>query len=114
MAFVEQGHLKRLAATGDTRRPLLPELKTLKEQGVEGFEVRSFNSFYAPQGLAPEIREKINDAIHQAARSERVQQVWEAQGFEHVYETPADFEKAYQHAYQQWGEYIRQLGLAIN
>ncbi len=114
LAFVEKGQLKRLASTGDTRRPLIPDLPTMKEQGVEGFELRSFNGFYAPKGISPGIVEKINAAIQNATRSKRVQDVWKIQGFEHIYETPADFARAYRAAYDQWGKYLRDLGIAID
>jgi hypothetical protein len=62
---VKSGKLKALAVAGPKRSPLLPEVPTLKEAGVEGVEVQQWYAFFAPAKTPRPIIEKLNKALNQ-------------------------------------------------
>jgi tripartite-type tricarboxylate transporter receptor subunit TctC len=60
---IESGAARGLAVTSATRMSLLPNVPTVDEAGVKGFDVRTWAGLLAPKGTAPEIVEKVNAAL---------------------------------------------------
>ncbi|HEY0568859.1 MAG TPA: tripartite tricarboxylate transporter substrate-binding protein [Xanthobacteraceae bacterium] len=71
---LQDGSLRPLATTGDTRTPYLPDVPTVAESGVPGYEVTSWNSLYAPAGTPPEVIAKLAAALRETLQSPDVKQ----------------------------------------
>jgi tripartite-type tricarboxylate transporter receptor subunit TctC len=112
-AFVKEGKINVLGSAGDTRRKLLPELPTLLEQGLPGFELRSWNGFFGPPGMPPALTARIRAAMDQARQSPAFIDAITTMSSDPVEETPEQFTLAIRTDYDKWGAYIRKLGIKI-
>jgi tripartite-type tricarboxylate transporter receptor subunit TctC len=61
---LQSGQARALATSGPQRSPELPDIPTVAESGVAGFDVTSWNALYAPAGTPPDIVAKLNGALH--------------------------------------------------
>lgn len=73
MPHVKDGKLKALAVTSRSRSALAPELPTVAESGLPGFESTTWFGLYGPKGLAAEVATKLNAEVNAALRSPDVQ-----------------------------------------
>jgi tripartite-type tricarboxylate transporter receptor subunit TctC len=64
--FVKSGKLTALAVAGSKRSALLPDVPTLKEQGVEGVDVEQWYALFAPANTPRDVVQKLNQALNQA------------------------------------------------
>jgi Tripartite tricarboxylate transporter family receptor len=64
MPDIQDGQLRALAVTSEKRFPLLPELPTMIESGVDGFVVSSFQGVVAPAGTPPAVVARLNAAVN--------------------------------------------------
>jgi tripartite-type tricarboxylate transporter receptor subunit TctC len=60
---IQGGNIKAFAIATPERSPVLPNVPTTKEAGLEGYEVSAWNAVFAPKGTPPEIVKKLNDAL---------------------------------------------------
>ena len=66
LPFIKQGKLLAIAVTTDTRSPSAPDIPTLDEVGVKGYEASTYVALLAPAGTPPEVIEKLNIASRKA------------------------------------------------
>src|SRR5258706_12672087 len=71
---VQSGKLRAIAVTGAARSPLLPEVPTVSEAGLPGFEVTSWYGVFGPAGLPADIVAKLNSEIGSAVTAPRVRE----------------------------------------
>lgn len=64
LPHVKAGRLKGLATTGAKRSPLAPDLPTMIEAGVPGFEISAWYMIFAPKAMPPEVVQKVNAAVN--------------------------------------------------
>ncbi len=88
---VRGGKLRALAITSEKRSPLLPEVPTLGELGVNGANVYSWQAVAAPKGLPADVKAKLHGALMTALRDPALQQRFVDVGFEVVASTPEQF-----------------------
>jgi tripartite-type tricarboxylate transporter receptor subunit TctC len=81
---VKAGKLRALGVTTRTRSPLLPELPTIAEAALPGFEAMVFNALMAPAGLPRDVLLRLHDEVMQAAQSPEVRERFLRQGVEIV------------------------------
>jgi len=67
---IQGGNIKAFAIATPERSPVLPDVPTTKEAGLEGYEVSAWNAAFAPKGTPPEIVKKLNDALVKALDDE--------------------------------------------
>ncbi len=79
---IKDGKLRALGVTSLARSPLLPEVPTLDEQGLKGYEVNSWAGFIAPAGTARKIVERLNAELVRIFTSAEARKQLEPQGFE--------------------------------
>lgn len=85
------GKLKLLAVTSEKRSSLAPDVPTMAEAGVKGFNLVSWQAVYAPKGTPKEIVKKLNEAVVAAVRSPEVKSKLETTfGMEVVGSTPEE------------------------
>jgi len=72
LSHIRSGQIVALGGSGKTRSPLLPNVPTISEGGVPGYESDTWYGLWAPAGTPPEVIEKINASVREALRSESV------------------------------------------
>ena len=71
--YIKDGRVKAYGTTTMQRLPAIPNVATLHEQGLKGFEVKVWHGVYAPKGVPQPILDKINSALKKALSSPDVQ-----------------------------------------
>ncbi|HMJ41868.1 MAG TPA: tripartite tricarboxylate transporter substrate-binding protein [Pseudolabrys sp.] len=71
---IKAGKIKAYAATTKQRLPILPDLPTLDESGLKGFEVSAWHAMWAPKGLPPEVGQKLTAALQAAVKDASVRE----------------------------------------
>lgn len=75
------GRVRALAVTSPQRNPVLPDVPTMAESGLPGFEVGGFYGLYGPAKLGAELVKKINDATRHSLQQPELQKAWADQGY---------------------------------
>jgi tripartite-type tricarboxylate transporter receptor subunit TctC len=103
---VKSGRVKALAVTSAKRYSVAPELPTLAEAGVPGFDVSTWIGALAPARVGAERQQVLHDALVQALSVPAVRQSLAQQGLEWVGSTPAEFERFMLAEGQRWSELV--------
>ena len=111
---VRSGALRALAVTGLKRSPLLPEVPTVAESGLAGFEVVGWFGLLAPKGTSPEIVQTLNAAVNKALAVDAVTKRLANLGAEPVGGSTASFDDFLAGEISKWGKVIREAGITIN
>lgn len=106
LQHINVGKLKALAVTGDKRSPVLPNVPTLAEVGVNGVDVYSWQAVVAPKGLPADIKTKMRDGIVAALNDSDLKQQFTSLGFEIVGNTPEQFASFQQREFARWKQLI--------
>lgn len=110
---IKGGTIKGYAVTTPKRLKVLPELPTLDEAGVKGFEVAAWHAMWAPKGLPADIAAKLNSALQSALKDQKVIDRLASLGIEPVAQEQAtpDALKAHLTAeVAKWGKVIKAAG----
>lgn len=105
--FVRDGKMKLLAIAAEERSPEFPDVPTLKELGIEGMEVYSWQAFAAPKGLDPAIRQTLSDQIAAALKTPAVSDQLKGMGFEIIANTPAEADAFVAAEIDRWTEVVK-------
>jgi tripartite-type tricarboxylate transporter receptor subunit TctC len=90
VGFMNSGKLRALAVTGKQRSPSVPNLPTVAEAGVPGFEVGAWFGVVVPKGTPRAIINRINGEIVRITRQPETREQFAAQGAEAIGSTPAE------------------------
>jgi tripartite-type tricarboxylate transporter receptor subunit TctC len=105
---VDAGKLRRIGIGSDRRSKEFPDVPTISESGVPGFEAKSWFGLVAPAGTPPEIIKKINqDVIKVISDPAFAQQYLDAQGLEPITGTPEEFAAFIRAEKKKWGKVVR-------
>ena len=88
----EAGKVRALATTGEKRSKLMPDLPTVAEAGVPGYEATIWLGVMAPKGTPPEVVTLLNKEINKVIELPAVTQAWAKMGAVPMHMTPAEFE----------------------
>jgi tripartite-type tricarboxylate transporter receptor subunit TctC len=80
--FMQSGRVRALAVTSRERNASMPQVPTMREAGVAGFEVIGWYGLYGPARLAPDLVGKLNAAITRALADPELRRLWLEQGYE--------------------------------
>ena len=80
--YVQSGRVRALAVTSRTRNPSLPEVPTMREAGLAGYEVIGWYGVYGPAGVGAEQLKQLNAAVNRALGDEGLRKQWAEQGYE--------------------------------
>ncbi|MBM3619814.1 MAG: tripartite tricarboxylate transporter substrate binding protein [Alphaproteobacteria bacterium] len=108
---VAGGKLKALAVTSLKSTELMPGVKSVAEQGVEGFEMTAWNALYAPKGTPPAIVEALNAAMTKILAEPETRARLLQMGIEPVGGTPAQLVALEKAERAKWGPLIKAAGL---
>lgn len=110
---VQAGELVALASAGVDRIDVLPDVPTVAESGVPGYDTSGWQGILAPANTSPAIVEKLNAAIAAALKTDELQRVWRAQGNTVFYETPERFRQRLLADVEKYRSLIGGLDLSI-
>jgi tripartite-type tricarboxylate transporter receptor subunit TctC len=108
---VRSNRVKALGVTSLKRTALAPDIPTVDESGLRGFELQQFYSVVAPAGTPSDVVQRLNQEIVQRLPTDDVKQRFAHEGIEVQTSTPADLAKLYAHQYAKWTKVIRQAGI---
>jgi tripartite-type tricarboxylate transporter receptor subunit TctC len=111
LPLVKAGRLKAIAVTSGTRSRLLPELPTIAESGVPGYDVRGWFGMFAPTGVPGEIIAKLNAEARRALQAPEVMRRITADGAEVVANSPQEFAAEVRAEYVKWRDLVKRAGL---
>jgi tripartite-type tricarboxylate transporter receptor subunit TctC len=97
-----------------TRAPSLPEVPTLAQAGIKGYELVSWQGFLAPAGTPDAIIERLNTEIVQILHSNEVRDTLVSQGYEIAASTPAVLDAELKQGTEKWLRLIKQSGATAN
>lgn len=80
--FVASGRVRALAVTSRERNASLPNVPTMREAGVPGYEVIGWYGVYGPPKMAPELVGRLNAAINRALADADLRKLWQEQGYD--------------------------------
>ena len=108
MPYVIAGNLRALAITSPQRSPLAPELPTMAEAGVPGYEMSGWNGIFAVKGTPPQIVERLYSEMARILRAPEVRRELAALGAEPVGDTPDQFGSFLKADMSRWGKIIQE------
>lgn len=110
-AAIEDGTATVVASSGSKRSKLLPDVPTVAEQGVSGYDVSSWNAIFAPAGTPPEIVEKLHGALVEVLADPAIQARFAELGVEARSSAPDEIGKRLADDIRKWGAVIEQAGI---
>jgi tripartite-type tricarboxylate transporter receptor subunit TctC len=112
LGFVKDGRLRGVATTGLKRDKVLPDLPTIAEAGVPGFDMPLWFGLAAPKGTPRPTVEKLNATLKKALALPEVQETLAKQGFTVLELEPEEFGKFYAAEADKWAKVVNAIGLA--
>jgi tripartite-type tricarboxylate transporter receptor subunit TctC len=110
LPHVQSGKLRAIAVTGAARSPLLPEVPTVSEAGLAGFEVTSWYGVFGPAGLPADIVVKLNSEIGSAVTAPDVKERLAALGAEPSVKAPDQFARYVRQEITKWAKVVKDSG----
>jgi tripartite-type tricarboxylate transporter receptor subunit TctC len=112
MGHIKAGRVRALAITSKKRSPLLPELPTIDEAGVPGYEYSSWNGVFAPRGTPRAIVKTVHATIRKVAESPDVKQLYAAQGLVPIASaSPEEFDRFFRSDFERNEKLVRLAGI---
>ncbi len=112
--LAKEGRLRALAVTTARRSPIAPDVPTLAESGLPGFEVGSWQGVFAPAGTPPDIVRRLNAEIVKIINMPDVREKLVALGAEPVGNSPEEFSALVKSEVVKWSEVVRKSGAKVD
>jgi tripartite-type tricarboxylate transporter receptor subunit TctC len=113
MPHVKAGKLKAFAITTKARSMLAPEIPTMDEAGVPGYEASIWNAILAPAGTPRAIVNRLHEAIVQILKSPQAQERYAAVGAEIRYNSPEEMRALIQAEMAKWAKVVKAAGIRV-
>lgn len=113
-AYHKQGKVRALAVTSKERNPALPEVPTVIESGIKGFEVVGFYGFLAPAGTPRDVVNKLSDALGQVLQMPDVRNRMVSQGADPAFLGAEEFAKFLAAEMPRWAEAVKKSGAKVD
>ena len=113
LPFIRSGKVKALAVTSATRTSALPDVPTLDEAGLTGFELVGWNGLIAPAGTPKPVIDKLNAEIVRILRLPDVTKLLKDQGVDVVANTPEQFASITRTDVAKWREIVKTTGIKV-
>jgi tripartite-type tricarboxylate transporter receptor subunit TctC len=109
--LVRDSRLRALAVTTRERLPGWPEVPTMAEAGLAGFEANAWYAVFGPPGLAPDQVQRVNKELLRIIELPAVKERYAQLGLEPLRSTPAELGDAVKRDLQKWSAFIRERGI---
>ncbi len=114
LAYVKDKRIKALAVASLKRVPMLPEVPTMSESLMPGFEVGTWQGILAPARTPPEIVNRLNAEVTKALATPEVREKLQAQGAEILGSTPEQYGAYIKAEIERWGKVIKASGVQFD
>jgi tripartite-type tricarboxylate transporter receptor subunit TctC len=108
---IKAGKLRALAVTTGKRSPLFPELPTVAEAGIPGFEVNQWSGLMAPAATPIAVAEKFQRDVASVLNLPETRQTLMKQGFEPMGNTPQQYAVYIREEITKWAKVIKEAGI---
>lgn len=108
---IKAGRVKAIATTGKARSEVLPDVPTMSEAGVPGYEATIWLGLMAPRGTPRAVVERLNEAVSKISGQPEVRQLWTRQGAVPMVMTPDAFDKYTRDDIAKWSRVIKAAGI---
>ena len=112
--FIKSGRLRPVAVTSAKRLASYPDVPTVAESGMPGFELLSWYGLWGPAGMPKDVVDKLNAAVAKAVQSPHVKARFADLSFETTENTPAQFAKLIQEEIKRVGVVIKAANIRID
>jgi tripartite-type tricarboxylate transporter receptor subunit TctC len=112
--YIRQGRLKALAVTSLARSPLLPNVPTLDELGVKGFEAGTYTGVFAPSGTPAAVVARLHGALRKALADPGVRERYRNAGADVWDMSQADFEAYVRGDVDKWKKVAREANIVVD
>jgi tripartite-type tricarboxylate transporter receptor subunit TctC len=106
---VRENQVRALATTGQARSAVLPEVPTVIEAGISGYEATIWLGLMAPAGTPKPIIDKINAAVNVAVKRPDIVKLWAAQGAVPMSMSPEEFDKFLRGDIVKWADVVKKF-----
>ena len=110
---VEAGQVRALGVSGQSRSSVLPNVPTIAEAGVPGYEATIWLGFMAPKGTPEAIVQKLNAEIQKVLKRDDIKQDWAKQGATPLLMSPAEFGDYINKDIEKWAKLIAMSGAKL-
>jgi tripartite-type tricarboxylate transporter receptor subunit TctC len=114
LPHVKSGKLRALAVTSPKRSPLAPELPTMIESGMPGFDISAWYVMFAPANVPKDVMQRLNAEINKAIEDPELRRTLGEQGVEFTGGTSADADKFVHGEIARWAKIIKTRGMSAN
>jgi tripartite-type tricarboxylate transporter receptor subunit TctC len=111
--MVQSGMVRALGTSGTTRSPILPDVPTIAEAGVPGFQFSQWVGFMAPKATPRPVVDKLNGTITAILSRPDIKAAWEAQGATPMVMTQAEFTAFMAAEIAKWAKVIKSNHIAL-
>ncbi|MCW5605379.1 MAG: tripartite tricarboxylate transporter substrate binding protein [Burkholderiales bacterium] len=108
---IKAGKMRALAVTAGTRSPIFPDLPTISEAGVPGYDASGWNALLAPRAVPRDIILKVNGTLRESLNAPEVKEILIASGAEAAGNTPEELTSFLQSEMTKWGKVVRAAGI---
>jgi tripartite-type tricarboxylate transporter receptor subunit TctC len=112
--LLQGNRIRTLAVASRERMAAMPDLPTVAESGVPGYELNQYYGVMMTAKTPPAIVRKISDSIATAAKSPDIRQRFEPEGWQLVGSTPEEFRKVIRDDLERWTKITKSIGLVLN
>lgn len=113
-ASARDGRLRALAVTTRNRIAPFPDLPTIAEAGVPGYEISTWYGIWAPARTPPAIIARMQQAVATAARNPEIRARFDALGADPVADSPEDYARFVRAEYDRWGKLVRDARIKLD
>ena len=111
LAFIKNGRTRALGTTGKVRSPVLPDVPTVMEAGVPGYEVSPWFGLLVPARTPAAIVNTLHTEIVKVLRSQAIRERFAAEGVDPVGNTPEQFAAYIKQEFVKWGKVVKDSGM---
>ncbi len=105
--------MKAFAVTSKARSAMLPNVPTLDELGVQGFEASTFTGLFGPAGLPAPVVERLYGALRRALANETVRERYRQMGVEVIDSGQAEFAAYVRSDFEKWRRVAREANIVV-
>ncbi len=114
LPHIRTGALRAIGVTTPARTPVLPELPSLAEAGLPGFDASLWYAVMGPAGISPQIVKTLHDAVVDSLNSPEVKQRLSEQGADLATSTPAELAEFVRKDTVKWNGFIKRAGVRLD
>jgi tripartite-type tricarboxylate transporter receptor subunit TctC len=111
LPLAKAGKLRILGVGARERHPLAPEVPTIAEQGVPGYEMGTWYGIFAPAGSPADAIERLASEIAKVVADPRARELMLTQGVDPHASSPAEFRRFFLAEFARWGKLVRDAGI---